>query len=42
MDVNDDEDNLENDRDGWWPFHSFVEQLIVDMFDPGKLTLYEC
>ncbi|GMN49583.1 hypothetical protein TIFTF001_018736 [Ficus carica] len=34
VDVNDDEDNLENDRDGWWPFHSFVEQLIVDMFDP--------
>ncbi|XP_024019223.1 TATA-binding protein-associated factor BTAF1 isoform X2 [Morus notabilis] len=34
VDVNDDEDNFEHDRDGWWPFHSFVEQLLIDMFDP--------
>ncbi|XP_028062054.1 TATA-binding protein-associated factor BTAF1-like [Camellia sinensis] len=32
-----DEDNFEHDGDGGWPFHNFVEQLIVDMFDPGKL-----
>lgn len=31
-----DEDNLEHDGDGRWPFHSFVEQLILDMFDPGR------
>lgn len=30
----DEEDNLEHDGDGRWPFHGFVEQLIVDMFDP--------
>ncbi|XP_052171300.1 TATA-binding protein-associated factor BTAF1 [Diospyros lotus] len=29
-----DEDSFEHDGDGTWPFHSFVEQLIVDMFDP--------
>ncbi|GMQ02497.1 hypothetical protein CsSME_00048698 [Camellia sinensis var. sinensis] len=29
-----DEDNFEHDGDGGWPFHNFVEQLIVDMFDP--------
>lgn len=29
-----DEDNTENDVDGQWPFRSFVEQLILDMFDP--------
>ncbi|CAK9182004.1 unnamed protein product [Ilex paraguariensis] len=29
-----DEDNFEHDGDGGWPFHSFVEQLILDMFDP--------
>ena len=23
--------------DGRWPFHNFVEQLILDMFDPGKV-----
>ncbi|KAJ6975056.1 hypothetical protein NC653_031024 [Populus alba x Populus x berolinensis] len=23
-----------NDGGGRWPFHGFVEQLIVDMFDP--------
>lgn len=31
-----DEENFENDGDGSWPFQSFVEQLLVDMFDPGK------
>ncbi|XP_048324850.2 TATA-binding protein-associated factor BTAF1 isoform X2 [Ziziphus jujuba] len=34
IDVNREEDNIENDKDGWWPFQSFVEQLILDMFDP--------
>lgn len=36
MGVNHDEDGLEHDGDGQWPFHTFVEQLIIDMFDPGK------
>ena len=36
MDVNNDEDSLENDGDGRWPFRSFFEQLILDIFDPGK------
>ncbi|KAK7263812.1 hypothetical protein RJT34_31409 [Clitoria ternatea] len=34
VDVNHDEDGLEHDGDGQWPFHTFVEQLIIDMFDP--------
>ncbi|XP_060973663.1 TATA-binding protein-associated factor BTAF1 isoform X1 [Cannabis sativa] len=34
MDVNDDEDGSDHDKDGLWPFHSFVEQLLLDMFDP--------
>ncbi|KAK4573373.1 hypothetical protein RGQ29_031366 [Quercus rubra] len=34
MDVNNDEDSLENDGDGRWPFRSFFEQLILDIFDP--------
>lgn len=29
------EDDMEPDADGRWPFHSFVEQLILDMFDPA-------
>ncbi|CAN1261979.1 TATA-binding protein-associated factor BTAF1 [Linum perenne] len=29
-----DDDGFEHDRDGRWPFHTFVEQLILDMFDP--------
>ncbi|KAL3498161.1 hypothetical protein ACH5RR_040893 [Cinchona calisaya] len=29
-----DEDNFDNDSDGGWPFQSFVEQLLLDMFDP--------
>ncbi|CAI9784721.1 unnamed protein product [Fraxinus pennsylvanica] len=28
-----DEEGFENDGDGGWPFQSFVEQLLVDMFD---------
>ncbi|GAV57483.1 SNF2_N domain-containing protein/Helicase_C domain-containing protein/DUF3535 domain-containing protein [Cephalotus follicularis] len=29
-----DEDSFEHDVEGQWPFCSFVEQLILDMFDP--------
>ncbi|XP_060182778.1 TATA-binding protein-associated factor BTAF1-like [Lycium barbarum] len=29
-----DKDGLEYDGDKIWPFQSFVEQLILDMFDP--------
>ncbi|XP_059663033.1 TATA-binding protein-associated factor BTAF1 isoform X2 [Cornus florida] len=29
-----DEDSSYYEGDGGWPFHSFVEQLILDMFDP--------
>ncbi|KAF8117364.1 hypothetical protein N665_0011s0084 [Sinapis alba] len=29
------EDDIEPDADGRWPFHNFVEQLILDMFDPA-------
>ncbi|GAB4851956.1 btaf1 RNA polymerase II, B-TFIID transcription factor-associated, 170kDa [Ancistrocladus abbreviatus] len=29
-----DDESIEHDGDGRWPFHSFVEQLLVDMFDP--------
>lgn len=36
MQVDADEDNFEHDGDGRWRFHSFVEQLILDMFDPGQ------
>ncbi|XP_043695072.1 TATA-binding protein-associated factor BTAF1-like isoform X1 [Telopea speciosissima] len=35
MDAPLDEDGFENDGDGRWPFHNFVEQLILDMFDPS-------
>nr|GME00650.1 TATA-binding protein-associated factor BTAF1 isoform X1 [Ipomoea batatas] len=34
LDTVSDEDGLESDADGCWPFQSFVEQLMVDMFDP--------
>jgi hypothetical protein len=37
LDINHGEDSLEHDGDGRWPFHSFFEQLILEMFDPGKL-----
>lgn len=29
-----DEDGVELEGDGYWQFHGFVEQLLVDMFDP--------
>lgn len=35
-DIISDEESFENDGDGGWPFQTFVEQLLVDMFDPGK------
>lgn len=35
-----DEDSSEHEGDGLWPFRSFVEQLILDMFDPGKLSMH--
>ncbi|KAJ7964144.1 TATA-binding protein-associated factor BTAF1 [Quillaja saponaria] len=35
MDVSHDEDGLEHDGEGRWPFHSFVEQLMLDMFSPA-------
>ncbi|KAB2614179.1 TATA-binding protein-associated factor BTAF1-like [Pyrus ussuriensis x Pyrus communis] len=28
------EEKVEHDGEGRWPFHSFVEELILDMFDP--------
>lgn len=31
-----DEDTFDSDGDGVCPFQSFVEQLLLDMFDPGK------
>lgn len=36
LEVNHDEDCLEHDGDARWPFHGFFEQLILDLFDPGK------
>lgn len=35
-DITSDEESFESDGDGGWPFQTFVEQLLVDMFDPGK------
>nr|XP_043627435.1 TATA-binding protein-associated factor BTAF1 [Erigeron canadensis] len=29
-----DENGFEHDKDGMWPFHNIVEQLILDIFDP--------
>ncbi|CAL9077601.1 TATA-binding protein-associated factor BTAF1 isoform X2 [Musa acuminata AAA Group] len=29
-----DEDSSENDQNGRWPFHHYVEQLVHDIFDP--------
>lgn len=34
VDSTTDEDGFEHEGDGVWPFHGFVEQLIIDMFDP--------
>ena len=39
MDANLDEDSHVHDGDARWPFHTFAEQLILDMFDPGILML---
>ncbi|KAL9268825.1 TATA-binding protein-associated factor BTAF1-like protein, partial [Drosera capensis] len=36
VDAATDDDSSEHDMDGRWPFHDFVEQLLVDMFDPGE------
>ncbi|XP_031406931.1 TATA-binding protein-associated factor BTAF1 [Punica granatum] len=33
-DISYDDDNSDADVDGLWPFRGFVEQLILDMFDP--------
>lgn len=35
-DITSDEESFESDGDGGWPFQTFVEQLLVDMFDPSK------
>ncbi|XP_037492536.1 TATA-binding protein-associated factor BTAF1 [Jatropha curcas] len=32
--VNTDEESFEHDGEGRWPFRGFVEQLLLDMFDP--------
>lgn len=29
-----DEESSEHEKDGTWPFHNIVEQLILDIFDP--------
>ncbi|KAK6131978.1 hypothetical protein DH2020_034285 [Rehmannia glutinosa] len=34
IDTISDDDSFENDGDGGWPFQNFVEQLLIDMFDP--------
>ncbi|KAI3468468.1 hypothetical protein Pfo_025131 [Paulownia fortunei] len=34
IDTISDDESFENDGDGGWPFQSFVEQLLIDMFDP--------
>lgn len=36
LDVNHVDDSFEQDVEGRWPFHSFFEQLILEMFDPGE------
>lgn len=36
MSVNNDDDFGDHDGDGQWPFHNFVEQLLLDMFDSSK------
>lgn len=38
MQVDADEDNFEHDGDGRWPFRGFVEQIILDMFDPSEFV----
>ncbi|GER39803.1 TATA-binding protein-associated factor BTAF1 [Striga asiatica] len=34
VDTMSDDESSDNDGDGGWPFQNFVEQLLVDMFDP--------
>ncbi|KAI3756166.1 hypothetical protein L1987_55982 [Smallanthus sonchifolius] len=34
LDAIPDEDTSEHEKDGTWPFHNIVEQLILDIFDP--------
>lgn len=36
-----DEESFEHEKDGTWPFHNIVEQLILDIFDPGKFLLLD-
>ncbi|GKE38620.1 hypothetical protein Tco_1462025, partial [Tanacetum coccineum] len=36
-----DEDGSTKEKDGTWPFHNIVEQLILDTFDPGTMTFGE-
>lgn len=36
-----DEESSEHEKDGTWPFHNIVEQLILDIFDPGKFLLLD-
>lgn len=40
LDLDNHEEKVEHDGEGRWPFHSFVEELILDMFDPGWLLLF--
>lgn len=37
-----DEDSFDSDGDGVWPFQSFVEQLLLDMFDPVWEVRHGC
>lgn len=41
MSVNNDDESGDHDGDGQWPFHNFVEQLLLDMFDSSK-NLHKC
>ncbi|XP_057949880.1 TATA-binding protein-associated factor BTAF1 isoform X2 [Malania oleifera] len=34
VDTTLEEDSIEHDGVGQWPFHNFVEQLLLDIFDP--------
>nr|GEV90701.1 ribonuclease P protein subunit p25-like protein [Tanacetum cinerariifolium] len=37
-----DEDGSAKEKDETWPFHNIFEQLILDMFDLGKLLPNSC
>ncbi|CAN6555838.1 unnamed protein product [Malus baccata var. baccata] len=39
LDFDNHEEKIEHDGEGRWPFQSFAEQLILDMFDQGWLLL---